>query len=166
MSIIYATNESYGLAFNINTLSDYEELIDQGGFDRERFKDVFSLALLENDQAEAELFHVCMSKGCPIELWLEEIEPLSDHDKAALFYLMTDCHYAVADAMGKVGDMQVFPKELEKAAEEIFQEVIEDRVPEDLMAYMDHQKFADALRMGGDLREFHFAGQVWTITNH
>ena len=165
MSTIYATNESYGLAFKLGTLTDFEELMDQGGFDRQRFKEVFNLALLETDQADAELFHACMSKGCPIELWFEEIEALSDHDKAALFYLITDCHYALADATGKVGDLQVFPSNLETAAEELFAEVVQDRVPGDLMTYMDHQKFAHELRMAGDLREFNYAGQVWTVTN-
>lgn len=166
MSTIYATNASYGFEFKIDSLSDFEELIEQGGFDRQRFKQAFSLALLGGGLADAELFHACMSAGCPIELWFEEIEPFSEQDKAAMFYLLTYCHYPVEEAAWKASDLQVFSGDLEKTAEELFSEVIQDRVPEDLLTYMDHQKFANDLRMGGDLREFHYAGQVWTITNY
>jgi hypothetical protein len=126
----------------------------------------YELQMIEEDEnGDAQLFEACGIDQSTIELWFDEIENLNKNEKAALFYLVSDGGYSVADARGKVDEISLFEGNLLEAATEFFDEVYANEIPGNLRFYIDYEAFARDCRCGGDMSEFKFAGTTYTCTN-
>ena len=123
----------------------------------------FEIQFIDGD--DAELFATCGINQANLEQWFDDIEPLADHEKTALYFLLSDLGYALADAMAKIEDVIIFDGRAEEAAEELFDECYADAIPANLRCYFDMASFARDLEINGDFSEFTFAGQTLTCTN-
>jgi hypothetical protein len=124
------------------------------------------------DGDDAQLFEACKVDQSNLEFWFDEVESLKDHEKAALFYLVSvngqDMDEALQNRGGHVrniDDVILFQGELKEAAEELFDECYLSEIPEHVRAYIDYDSFAQDCRLNGDMYEFEFNGETWTCTN-
>jgi hypothetical protein len=124
------------------------------------------------DGPDAELFKACGIDQSNLELWFDEVEDLSDSEKAALFYLCSIHGQSVDEALEMRGggvrnidDVSLYHGTLEKAAEDLFDELYAHEIPEHLRSYIDYESFARDCRCGGDMYEFEFDGETWTCTS-
>jgi hypothetical protein len=124
------------------------------------------------DGDDAQLFEACKVDQSTLEFWFDEVESLKDHEKAALFYLVSvngqDMDEALQNRGGHVrniDDVSLFHGELKEAAEELFDKCYLSEIPEHVQPYIDYDAFARDLECNGELYEFEFNGETWTCTN-
>ena len=117
------------------------------------------------DGEDAQLFAACGINQGSLPVWFESIADLSGHEKAALHYLCGELGYAVDVALDKLDEVSLYEGELQAAADELFDEIYLDGVPDAVRAYIDYEKFARDCEIGGDMTEFDFNGTTWTCTN-
>jgi hypothetical protein len=149
--------------FYFHDLEDYETqaaaLRNQYGLPVEEFEFMY----IEGD--DGRLFEACGIDQCTLADWFDDVEPLDDHEKAALFYLCNECGYDLSAALGKVEEVCLYQGRLLDAATELFDECYLPDVPEAVRNYIDYEAFANDCRCGGDMAEFTYQGETWTVTN-
>lgn len=116
---------------------------------------------------EKELFEAARTNGlgCSLNEWLEQVNDLDTHEMAKLYWLIVDCGYDLDDSISKLEDTSVHCDTLRATAEQIFDEIYLDQIPDRFQTYINYDSFAYDMRAGGALREFKFADQHWTAEN-
>lgn len=164
MSTIYAN--PYNIDANGFSFSSVEDYKDKADKLRDRFGnpvEEFEIEYLDGD--DGQLFRACGVNQCNLAQWFDDVEPLNDHQKAALFYL-TDCNgYSLSDALDKVDEVNMYEGDLIDAATELFDDCYLSDVPEAVRNYIDYSAFARDCQLNGDMHEFEFSGSTWTVTN-
>lgn len=152
--------------FYFDGLDDYQTKYD---INKDRYGnpvEEYEIQMIEEDETgDAQLFEACGIDQATLELWFDDIESLDNHEKAALFYLVSDVGYSVADALEKADEVSLYEGNILEAATEFFDEVYAHEIPENLRFYIDYEAFARDCRCGGDMSEFVFAGTTYTCTN-
>lgn len=116
---------------------------------------------------ETELFVAARSNGlgCSFHDWLEQVNDLDTHDMAKLYWLVVYKGYELDDSISKLADTSVYCDTLRATAEQIFDELYFDQLPDKFQPYSNYDRYANDLRAGSDLCEFKFANQTWTAEN-
>ena len=99
-----------------------------------------------------------------LEQWFDDLEYLDDTEKAALFAILS-LGYNLDQAIEKIEGATLYRGRLEDAAEELFDEIYLSEIPKNLHSYIDYSRFARDCELSGDMTEFEFAGETWTLTN-
>lgn len=124
----------------------------------------FELQFIDGD--DAQLFNACSINQANLAKWFDDVESLDDHEKVALFYLMSNNICSdLEDALDKIDDVSISQCDLLEAATELFDECYLHSVPEQVRYYIDYEAFARDCRLGGDMDEFTFQGETYTCTN-
>jgi hypothetical protein len=124
----------------------------------------FEIDYIDGD--DADLFKACGINQSNLEKWFDEVECLDDWEKVQLFYVM-DMNIVrdLDEGLEKREDVQIFEGIMERAAEDLFDEIYAHEIPEHLRCYIDYKAFANDCRCGGDMVEFTFEGTTYTCTN-
>ncbi len=123
----------------------------------------FEMQFIDGDAGDAQLFKACAINQANLDVWFDEIETLDKREKVALFYLVDGAGYDLKQAQEKVDDVVLYECRLREAAEEIFDECHLESIPEGVRCYIDYEKYARDLELGGELTEFEFANAVYTV---
>jgi hypothetical protein len=149
--------------FYFSELADYEEKAlackNRWGNPAEEFE----IQFIDGDNGA--LFDACAINQANLKTWFDDVERLEDNEKAALFYLVSVNGFSVRDAMDKIEDVTLYTGHLEDAAEELFDECYAHEIPENLRNYIDYKAFANDCQQGGDMCEFEYEGETYTVTN-
>lgn len=152
--------------FHFGDLDDYQAKYDINKDHYGNPVEEYEIQMIEeNETGDAQLFGACGINQANLELWFDDIESLNKHEKAALFYLVSDLGYSVNDALEKADEVSLFEGDLLEAATEFFDEVYINEIPGNLRFYIDYEAFAQDCRLGGDMSEFRFADTTYTCTN-
>lgn len=100
-----------------------------------------------------------------LKLWFEKIVDMSDTEKAALYYLLSDCRYKLERALFSLEDCVVREGDIEYISYDLFDEHYGHEIPEHLRHWIDHSAFGEEMAMAGVIREFDFGGQSYTCVN-
>lgn len=100
-----------------------------------------------------------------LERWFDEVEPMTDDEKAAFYFLTDSLGYTVSDALDAIDDVMLFHGYLEAAASEIFDDLHAPTIPAFLLRYFDISAFARDLEISGDLAPFRFNDSAYVVTN-
>jgi hypothetical protein len=125
------------------------------------------------DGPDAQLFSACGVDQGSLEQWFDAVVDLHDHEKVALFYLVsvngqdTDEALQVRGGGGvrNIDDVSVMKCDLLEAASTLFDDIYLQDIPEAVRSYIDYEAFARDCQCGGDMYEFEFNGDTWTCTN-
>lgn len=123
----------------------------------------FEIMYIDGD--DNALFNACGINQANLSVWFDEVAILDDHEKAALFYLVSVTGCTLSDALGKIDEVALYAGNLEDAAQELFDECYADNIPENLRSYIDYAAFARDCEHGGDMTEFEYGGETFTCTN-
>lgn len=126
---------------------------------------LISNTLFIDGSEESALFHACDLSMENLAQFLAFLDEMHDSQYPALFYLCDVRGYSMEDAMGKLEDVTIYNGRLEDAAEELFDECYAHEIPEHLRNYIDYEQFALDCQLGGDMFEFDFAGNPYTVSN-
>lgn len=126
---------------------------------------LFELELYNSSREDEELFEALKMRVNDLELWFEEIVEMTALQKAALYYLVADCHRDINSALEKIDDLQLFEGDMNEAAIHLFDQLYLHEIPEHLQHYVNYDRFRENLRSGGELYEFSFAGKTYTCIN-
>ncbi len=151
--------------FYFSTLEEYEEKVNQC---RDSFGlpvEEFEIMFIDGSSEEAQLFNACSVNQANFGQFLSIIEDLPEYQQPALFYLCDVVGYGMEEAMNKLDDVSIYSGELKDAAEELFDECYAHEIPDHIKNYIDYDAFARDCELGGDMTEFEFAGETYTITN-
>ena len=122
----------------------------------------FEIQFIDGD--DYKLFEAAGINQATINTWFEEIEPLTDDEKLGVYFLL-DQGYPLDYALGFHEDTCIQESSLEDAAEQLFDECYAHDIPESLRYYIDYEKFARDVKLGGDMVEFEYNGTTYTCTN-
>ncbi len=136
-----------------------EGLTDSHGLPVEEFE----IQFIDGDTGDAQLFDACAINQTNLDVWFDEIETLDTREKVALFYLVDGAGYDLKQAQEKIDDVVLYECRLREAAEEIFDECHLERIPEGVRCYIDYEKYARDLELGGELTEFEFVNSTYTV---
>lgn len=140
-------------------ITQSESLKDSFGYPVEEFE----IQFIDGD--DAQLFSACGIDQGSLHAWFDSVADLTEHEKIALFYLCSISGYSMNTALDKLDEVSLYEGRLKDAAEELFDEIYLDGVPETVRAYIDYEKFSRDCELGGDMAEFDFNGTTWTCTN-
>lgn len=148
--------------------STVEEFEQKSGECRDMFGlpvEEFEIQFIDGSSEEADLFEACGVNQTNIGQFLAIVDEVPDYQYPALYYLCDVLGCSMEDAMGKLDDVTIYNGRLEDAAEELFDECYAHEIPENLRNYIDYKRFALDCELGGDMTEFEFAGEAYTVTN-
>ncbi len=151
------------VGFYFNDLENYEA---QAGACFDRFGCVveeFEIMFIDGD--DGALFEACGINQANLKTWFDDIEPLQEQEKIALYYLVNGVGYVLADVLEKVEDVYLYTGRLQDAAQEYFEDNFVESVPENLRSYIDYKAFANDCQQGGDMVEFEYKNKTYTVTN-
>jgi hypothetical protein len=123
----------------------------------------FELQYLDGE--DSQLFEACRIHQANLSTWFDDIESLDRQEKAQLFYLVDQGGYDLSDALERYDDVALFDGRLIDAATQLFDDCYLSEVPEAVRNYIDYDAFANDCRLGGDMCEFRFDGDTFTVTN-
>lgn len=123
----------------------------------------FEIDFIDGD--DAELFNVCGITQANLNAYFDEIEPLCCTEKTALYFLIADLGYNLADALVKIDEVNLCEGNLIDAASELFDECYLNSIPEQIRYYVDYEKFARDCQISRDMIEFDYVGKTYTCTN-
>ena len=123
----------------------------------------FEIDFIDGD--DAALFNACGINQANLNTWFDDIEPLSETEKAALYFLLSDLGYSLADALEKIDEVSLYSGKLLDAASELFDECYLHDMPEQIRYYVDYEKFARDCEISRDMIEFEHNGTTYTCTN-
>ena len=123
----------------------------------------FEIDFIDGD--DAALFNACGINQANLSLYFDDIEPLSETEKAALCFLLSDLGYSLTDALEKIDEVSLYEGKLLDAASELFDECYLHDIPEQLRYYVDYAKFARDCEISRDMIEFEYEGTTYTCTN-
>ena len=160
----------YANPYNIDAAGFYFESADEFTEKSQNLTDRYSNLLEEFeidfiDGDDAALFNACGINQANLSLYFEDIEPLNETDKAALYFLLSDLGYGLPDALEKVYEVSLYEGKLLDAAGELFDECYLHKMPEQIRYYVDYEKFARDCEVGRDMIEFEYSGATYTCTN-
>lgn len=123
----------------------------------------FELQYINGD--DGDLFHVCGIGQSNIDLWLDLVGQMPDHEKVSLYYLTDILGYSFEEAIEATDDYPV----TEGVAKDYAEEYIEstgmlDALPEQLRYYFDVDAFARDVELNGDVTEFNYKGSAYTAS--
>lgn len=105
---------------------------------------------------------------CTLLEILSETDTWTYHERefkdAALFYLLDTQSLRYID-VSKIEDVCLYKGCLLDAATEFFDDCYGADVPDFLAGYIDYEAFARDCRLGGDMYEFEYGDETWTVTN-
>jgi DNA repair exonuclease SbcCD ATPase subunit len=108
------------------------------------------IQFIDGDDEDAQLFATLDISQSQIDQWYDDIEPLREHEKIAL-YVLSDRGYGLDEALGKVDDVHVFEGTVQEYAEERADDA---GGPMQLFtnseSYFDFEAFGRDLRINGD----------------
>ena len=139
-------------------INQMEGLTDRYGAPVEEFE----IQFIDGD--DYKLFEAAGINQATINTWFEEIEPLMDYEKLGVYFLL-DQGYDLKYALGHYDDVSIQESSLEDAAAQLFDECYAHDIPETLRYYIDYEKFARDVKLGGDMVEFEYNGTTYTCTN-
>ena len=125
----------------------------------------FEIQFIDGSRAESDMFRACGVNQANLGQFFAIVDEVPDYQLPALFYLCDVLGCSMADGMDKLDDVSLYSGSLEDAAEELFDECYAHDIPESLRIYIDYSKFARDCECGGDMNEFEFAGDTYTVTN-
>lgn len=114
---------------------------------------------------EDRLSKLCNVNPKTLERWFDEIEPLQQDLKAALFYLLDMTGMDVGEALEKIQDVSLYEGTAEDAAIELFNDLYLHEIPSKLQNYINYAAFQCDLECNSELVEFSFEGQTYACTN-
>lgn len=158
MTTLHAT--PYNLdatGFYFESFEEYQEQANNSQVEE------FEIQFIDGD--DAALFEACGIDQTNLNIWFDEIEPLSDSDKINLYYLVGCAGYTLSQGLDKLEDPRITEASLKDAATELFDECYLHTVPENIRYYIDYDSFARDCELGGDMTEFEYAGNTYTCTN-
>lgn len=123
----------------------------------------FEIQFIDGD--DSALFNACGINQSNIDTWFDVIELMSDTVKLNLYYLAGVAGYSLEQALDKADEPSIYNGNLLDAATEFFDECWLPSVPENIMYYIDYEKFARDCQLGGDMCEFEYDGKICTCTN-
>lgn len=123
----------------------------------------FEIQFIDGD--DAQLFAACGINQSNLNIWFDDIDFLSDHEKVNLYYLVGVAGYSVDQALNKLDEPIITESDLKDAAEELFDECYLSSIPETVRFYIDYEKFAQDCALGGDMVEFEYNNRTYTCTN-
>ncbi|MBM5572323.1 MULTISPECIES: antirestriction protein ArdA [Deefgea] len=118
-----------------------------------------------NEADDAELINALQLDQSSVAQYFDEIEDMSASEKVALFYLVHEANYCLADAITKIDEVCITACSLKDAAAELFDECYLTSIPDAVRSYIDYDGFARDCELNGDLAEFRFGGNTYTVTN-
>jgi hypothetical protein len=161
----------YAQPYNLDARGFYFSTSDEFDTKASQCKDAFGLPVeefeiqfIDGTSEEADLFKACGVNQSNIAEFLEVLNETEDYQLPAISYLC-DLGYTMGQAVSQSADASIFHGNLEDAAEELFDEIYLHEVPEHLRNYIDYDRFANDCRLSGDMAEFEFGGETYTITN-
>lgn len=116
------------------------------------------------DGEYAQLFTACGISQANLSTWFDDIEPLTDHEKVSIFYLLTN-GYDLSSALDKLDEPCITEETLKNAASDLFDECYAHEIPDSIKCYIDYDKFAHDCEISGDMCEFKYVGTTYTCTN-
>jgi hypothetical protein len=150
--------------FYFTTAEEFETLssrcVDAFGLPVEEFE----IQFIDGTSEEADLFRACGVNQLNLGDFMALLEDAQNHELPALFYLC-DLGYTMEQAIYRAGDASIYHGNLTDASEDLFDECYLHQIPEHLHAYIDYDRFANDCRLSGDMVEFEFGGETYTITN-
>ena len=149
--------------FYFTSLEDYEkkaaDLRNEYGQPVEEFEIDFI------DGENADLFAAFGVNQANLEHWFEIDEmDLSDEQKVAFFYLVSDLGKTAQEALELIDDVSIFEGKPSDYVEEILDEIYPD-IPQGLRGYIDTEAMARDMRLNGEIAEFEREGKDYVITN-
>lgn len=124
----------------------------------------FEIQFIDGDEGDAQLFAALGVDQASLSAWFDRVEDLRADAKAAAFYLASRCGQTAGDAIDNAEDVIIRKGELADAAAEQFDDFYSD-LPQGVRMYVDIEAYARDCRLNGDLDEFEFAGQAYTVLN-
>lgn len=109
----------------------------------------YAIEFIDGDSTDAQLFEAAGITQASLEEWFDDLEPLDDHEKAALYWLMADVGYSREDALAKVEDARVY----EGLAKDYVFDLVEDIGVENISNpdyYFDFEAFGRDLAFDMD----------------
>lgn len=143
--------------FYFSTFAEYEAGVKASGAEE------FELQFIDGE--DCELFNACRINQSNLESWFDDIEPLGDDEKLQLYFVMECLSYDLDDALRIMGDVCIQEDDLQTCAEQFFDECYSHDIPKDIRFYIDYEKFARDLQIGGDFIEFEYNNITYTCTN-
>ncbi len=160
----------YANPYNIDAAGFYFESADEFTEKTQNLTDrygnpveEFEIDFIDGD--DAALFNACGINQANLNTWFDDIEPLSETEKAALYFLLSDLGYSLADALEKIDEVSLYSGKLLDAASELFDECYLHDMPEQIRYYVDYEKFARDCEISRDMIEFEHNGTTYTCTN-
>lgn len=152
--------------FYFETLDEYKErfsaLRDSFGCPVEELE----IDVIDGTPAEVALAGAMRIDQGNLEKCLDVLNSADESNWPALFYLLDNGVVSdLDDALEKVDDVCLYQGTLLDAASELFDDCYAHEIPESIRCYIDYEAFARDCRIGGDMREFDFAGVTYTCTN-
>ena len=164
MTTLYA--QPYGISATGFYFQTYEEYLEKSGALLNAYGqkvEEFEIQFIDGDLAE--LFNACRIDQSTLEIWFNTIESLSHNEQLSLFYMRDNKLRDLEGALGMLDDVSISACSLKDAASELFDECYLSEVPESVKPYIDYEAFARDCELGGDMREFTYAGLSYTCTN-
>lgn len=158
MSNLIATSLDKSIRFDFESSEEFEE--KSGEHKASEYK--FTCSGTREDEV---LFSKLDIDASNLDTWFDEIEPMDNYQKTALYYLIHVVGRSMYHALSKVEEVTLYEGDLKEAASELFDEIYLNEIPENLQFYIDYDLFARDCEVGGDLCEFEFAGTTYTCTN-
>lgn len=160
----------YANPYNLDAAGFYFESADEFTEKAQNLTDRYSNCVEEFeidfiDGDDASLFNACGFNQANLSAYFNDVEPLSETEKAALFFLLSDLGYSLADALDKVDEVSLYSGKLLDAASELFDECYLHDIPEQIRYYVDYEKFARDCEISRDMIEFEFNDTTYTCTN-
>ena len=150
--------------FYFTDMDEYQAKFDANrdsfGFPVEEYE----IQFIDGDTADVQLFDAAGINQASIQFFIDEIMELDDYQKPGLYFLL-DMGYDIDEAISRIDDVMIQDGSLEEAAEQLFDEIYLDQIPENLQNYIDYSAFARDCEYSGDFREFEFAGTTYCCTN-
>jgi len=123
----------------------------------------FEIQFVDGD--DFELFNACGIDQSNLERWFDEIEGLDDYEKAQLYCALECLNYDLDGALNIMADVAIQEDSLQTCAEQLFDDCYLHDIPESIRFYIDYEKFARDIEIGGDMIEFTFNKTDYTCTN-
>ena len=150
--------------FYFNDMEDYQTKYDANhdcfGLPVEEYE----IQFIDGETADAQLFSAAGIDQATLERFFDEVEPLDNHEKAALYFLLQQ-GYKLDDAIDKIDEVTIQEGCAKDAAEQLFDEIYLDQIPEALQCYIDYDAFTRDCECSGEFVEFNFDGTTYTCTN-
>ena len=160
----------YANPYNIDAAGFYFESADEFTEKAQNLTDryanpveEFEIDFIDGD--DAALFNACGINQSNLSIYFDDIEPLSETEKTALYFLASDLGYSLADALEKIDEVNLYSGKLFDAASELFDECYLHGIPEQIRYYVDYEKFARDCEISRDMIEFEFNDTTYTCTN-